>query len=123
MIPLYMPIMDQGERNVIGLVTIYFYETELETAYSYYENGTEHLMILDQQGCLVSAKSDEGIGAVFGNSQAFAKLIQNGEGSQVIEYNNTDVLFSCLQNSPNQFWIVSIGSCSKENTTKQSVNT
>jgi len=106
-----MPIEDSSSGEIVGLLTIAFYETELESTYTYFETTTEHTLILDQDGTVISAKDKTMIGRDFSE---YIETPKTGEAhsSKQIDYNGEQVLYSFIRNEPNGFLIINLGSLS-----------
>ena len=106
-LPFYIPVTDQTNKKIIGLLSIIFFEEELESTYSYFETDSEKIFILDENGTVMSSFDKQFIGSLRKEFIDYAGL--ETKGSKIVNYDGKQVLFSYIKNEPNNFYIVCLG--------------
>lgn len=107
-LPFYIPVADQSNKKIIGLLTITFYEDELESTYSYFETDSERLFMLDRNGTVMSAYDKDYVGKTITDYLNYANTEE--KGFKIINQGGKQELFTCIRNEPNDFYIICLGS-------------
>ncbi len=111
-LPYNVPILTPFEQKLIGIITINFQESELQTSYSYYNNDDDLILLTDSSGNVISA-ADPGrimqpINTILRDAGAFENI--KAERAFICDYNGEEVYVSSLRNTSNDIYIVDISS-------------